>query len=394
MESTISGAIAAALQRAGVKVVTCVPGAGGNEVFEDFKLISRQLVPVSFHEEPAYSIAHGAAIAGARSAVLFKSHGLIKAGNSVTDSLYCCLTAGMLALVFSDKDGHSSDSILDIGPFLQGIGLPYQVADYSDIYNQVLRLLDLSEKMGLPQAMVVESSEVGAPTAIGGLAVAVEMTERENPRPVYRRDIASRVLCPFFARYQYSVLECKYRGEDWHQISRPAAPQIPGSAPGRWQALVEAYSGLFRVFKQIRGPLVTGEPGVSSLFACEPYGCIDITTYLGGSIPLAIGAYLGGQREVWAVSGDFAFISAGHLALLEAWQRQIPLKVLVLDNGESATTGGQVVPENALETVLCGYRDFVSHIRHPEDNDEVEAVLKQAQSSPAIAIVVADYRKR
>jgi uncharacterized protein (TIGR00369 family) len=385
---TVSKTIAGALYQAGVKVVTFVPGAGGNEVFADFNSLCSQPQPLSFHEEPTYSIAHGAAIMGTRSAALFKSHGLIKAGNSVTDSLYCGVTAGMLALVFSDKTGQSSDSILDIGPFLQGIGLPYQNADLPNIDRQIHRLLEQSESQGLPQALVIESGEVGRLTSAAGM-------EGVNAQPpVYQRDITRHVLCPFFAQYQYGIREAKYHEQDWRQMPQPVMPQIPGSVPERWQPLVENYSRLFRIFRQVKGQaIVTGEPGVSSLFACEPYNCIDITTYLGGSVPLAVGAFLGGATEVWAVTGDFAFIAAGHLGLIEARQRQIPLKVLILFNGESATTGGQRIPEDTLERFLSGYRDHLSYIQNPADEDEAAAVLGRAQSSRKLEIVIADYRK-
>jgi TPP-dependent indolepyruvate ferredoxin oxidoreductase alpha subunit len=139
--------------------------------------------------------------------------------------------------------------------------------------------------------------------------------------------------------------------------------------------------------------MVTGDTGVSSLFAFEPYNCIDITTYMGGSVPLAIGAYMGGHSDVWAVTGDFSFIAAGHLGLLEARQRGIPLKVLILSNGQAASTGGQPVPENALETVLAGYNKHLLFIKNPHDGSEIRSVLQAANNSAEMRIVIADFRK-
>ena len=155
---------------------------------------------------------------------------------------------------------------------------------------------------------------------------------------------------------------------------------------------MEMYAGLFSIFQQARGTLVTGETGVSSLFACEPYNCIDIATYMGGSIPLAVGAHLGGYRDAWAVTGDFAFIAAGHLGLLEAFQRRMPLKILILYNGQSATTGGQSIPEKTLETVLCGYEEYISYINDPGNPAEIATILKEARLSDKMAVVIADYR--
>jgi TPP-dependent indolepyruvate ferredoxin oxidoreductase alpha subunit len=114
---------------------------------------------------------------------------------------------------------------------------------------------------------------------------------------------------------------------------------------------------------------------------------------MGGSLPLALGVYMAGVRPAWAVSGDFSFIAAGHLGLLEAMQRQIPLKVLLLYNGKAETTGGQMIPEGLLEQVLRGYWEHVRFIHDPSNFAEVESAIKKASSSQELRIVVADLRE-
>ncbi len=385
MEKTASNVIAQALCDAGVKVLTYVPASGGNGIFDAFNSLNNLNSPMSFNEEPAYSIAHGAAVCGTRAAALMKAHGLIKAANSVSDSLYCGTTAAMLTIVLTDKDGHSSDSILDIEPIISGIGIPYEIADINDIYGQVHHLLAESEKWSLPYALLIESSQMNL-TATAG------KTQISSIQPQYNRNIKQRVLCPFFVSYQRSVLDMKKNRKDWTSLPQIQSPHLPEAVPDSWKPQVAKYSLLFDGFRKIRGSLVTGDTGISSLFACEPYNCIDITTYMGGSIPLAVGAYLSGYHDAWAVSGDFAFIAAGQLGLLEALQREIPLKILLLHNGESATTGGQVIPPRMLQTVLCGYQKYLKYIHNPQDREEVISVLKQARQSEELAIVIADYR--
>jgi TPP-dependent indolepyruvate ferredoxin oxidoreductase alpha subunit len=386
MPKTISEVIAQALKDAGVKVLTCVPGSGANAVFGDFNRLCQVAHPISFNEETAYAIAHGAALNGTRSAAIMKSHGFIKAGNSVTDSLYCGVNAGFLTIVCSDNQGLQSDSILDIRTFLKGIEVPFEEADMNAIYQQIKHLIVESERWQLPMALVVESHSVA------------EITGDIAPSPLetaplhYRRDIFHHILCPFFSSYQHQVLQSKLKKQDWRTIPRPENPRLPESLPDKWKPAVANYAALFEVFHSIRGPLVAGDTGISSLFGCEPYNSIDITTYMGGSLPLAIGGWLGGQREVWALSGDFAFIAAGHLGLLEALQRKIPLKVMILDNGKAETTGGQPVPENLLDIVLSGYQTYRRDIHNPQDKFEVEAVLKEARQAPELRVVVANYR--
>jgi len=385
MEKRVSTTIAQALGDAGVRVFTCVPGSGGNAIFDSFNKLSNLNFPVSFNEEPAYSIAHGAAVCGTRAASLMKAHGLIKAANSVSVSLYCGTTAGMLTIILTDKDGHSSDSILDIEPVVIGLGIPYEIAKINDIYRQIHHLLAESEKWSLPYAFLIESSELNS-------TAAAEERQIASCQQQYKRTITQQVLCPFFGSYQRSVLDLKKKRKEWASLLPPQIPQVPEAVPDCWKTPMERYSLLFDVFRKMRGSLVTGDIGISTLFACEPYNCIDITTYLGGSIPLAVGAYLAGYHDAWAVSGDFAFIAAGHLGLLEALQRKTPVKILLLNNGISATTGGQVIPEGILETILSGYQKYLKYIHNPGDREEVSRVLEQARKSSELTIVIADYR--
>jgi TPP-dependent indolepyruvate ferredoxin oxidoreductase alpha subunit len=385
MKQKLSEIIARALHDAGVKVATYVPGHGATQVFSSFCQLSNREHPISFHEEVAYSIAHGASLAGARAVSLMKAHGFAKAGNSVLDSLYAGTTAGFVTIIFDDRAGAHSDSILDLAAYLDGIGIPHRVGTVETIYQDVIRGFEHSERYQLPYALVVDAD------ALDQLA-AFEPTQIPPVRRSYQRDITQHVLCPFFSAYQRAVLAAKRRGEDWEKLPQPALPVVPESLPQHWRPIAETYVPLFRAFQTFRGEFVTGDTGVSSLFAFSPSNCIDVTTYMGGSIPLALGAYLTGFRTTWAVTGDFSFVAAGHLALLEAVQRKIPLKVLVIYNGQSATTGGQRIPDGALERTIAGYTACVRWITNPQDRGEIEQVLREAAETTDMRLVIADYR--
>ena len=214
----------------------------------------------------------------------------------------------------------------------------------------------------------------------------------EGPPP-YHRDITRNMVIPIFAAYQYAVLNHKKKGIDWTIIEKPAIPEVPGGLPGDWPKITSTYAKLFDVFKKIRGEVVSGDTGVSTLFALPPYHCVDITTYMGGSIPLAAGACLAGYKNVWALSGDFSFIAAGYLGLTDVLLRNIPLKIIIFYNARAATTGGQPFPEGILERILKSYREHLMYIENPDDQNEIEAVLTEASVTDDLRIVVADYRK-
>jgi len=383
--STITEIISHAIHDAGAKVVTHVPGIGGAEVFAAFCEIDSMNYPRSFHEEVAYTIAHGASLVGKRSATLIKAHGLAKAANSVVDSLSAGTTAGFVVLVFDDRLSRHSDCIFNVPALLQGLEIPYRRLQIHDTYRQIQDAFTWSESLQLPAAILIDTDDL-------------EKVETYTPlQPVvssrnYERNVAQHVVGPYFPEYQRQVLEAKLSGQNWQMIKTPTSPTIPDSLPYVLQQIVRLYAPLFSVFKRLRGGIVTGDTSTSTIFACPPYNCIDICAYIGGSIPLAIGACLAGYKNAWALTGDFSFIAAGHLGLIEAIQRNIPLKILIFNNEKAQATGGQPVPAGILNRILTGYEPYLRYIRNPQDSSEIEKVLQEASQAREMRIVVADYR--
>lgn len=386
MQEPVYDIIAHALADAGVRVATHVPGSGGTKVYRSWLSLTHRDDPISFHEEVAFTIAHGAALAGTRSACIIKTHGLIKAGNSVIDSLSAGTTAGFIVLIFHDSKGNHSDNIIESEPFIKGIGLPYVNATGSNVYEQIFEAIRRSEAISLPQAIIIDSEEIDRKSYY------LREKMPEGP-PKYYRDITRNMVIPIFAAYQYALLNHKKKGIDWTIIEKPAIPLVPGGLPGDWPKITSTYVKLFDVFKKIRGDLVAGDTGVSTLFALPPYDCVDISTYMGGSIPLAAGACLAGHKNVWALSGDFSFIAAGYLGLTDVLLRNIPLKIIIFYNARAATTGGQPFPEGILERLLKSYREHLMYIENPDDQHEIEQVLTSTAAADDLRIVVADYRK-
>lgn len=387
MSQQIADSLARAILDARTGVVTHVPGRGGTEVFAAYCAMAQQPHAISFHEEVAYTIAHGASLVGKRSAAIIKAHGLVKAANSVLDSLFAGTTAGFLVLVFEDPNANSSDSIFDAGAFLDGVGIPYHRAESATMYQEVLCGFEASERMRLPYALLINADDVQAyAPVLPARSLPTTATAR------YCRNVAQHVVCPLFAQHQYEVLSAKRCGDDWTQIMPPGLPRIPECLPEKWQSTVREYQPLFDVFRDVRGTIVTGDTSTPTLFALPPYACVDLTTYMGGSLPLAIGAALAGHAPVWALTGDFSFLAAGQLGLPEALQRGIPLKVLIFDNGRADATGGQPIPEPLLEASLGGYRDYVRYIHQSDDVDEIRRVFMEANTVNELRIIVAEYR--
>ena len=386
MNSTAAFAIAQALMDLGVQVVTHVPGYGGSEVFQAFIEASQKRLQYSFHEEPAYTISHAASILGKRSAVLMKVHGIAKAANSVVDSLCTEITAGFVTLLFEDKSGKHSDSILEAAPILAGLSIPFKIAKTASLYNDVIEAYRESERRKLPFVLVIDSLEILK-------EISFERQDNLKKTFQYTRSVYHHVVHPMLAEYQYKVFIAKKLGGDTSIIQKPDLPVVPNQLPELAKNASKKYQALATVFKNFRGDVVTGDTSASSNFAFPPFDCIDIVTYIGGSIPLAIGAYLSGCKNVWALTGDFGFISAGQLGLIELIQREIPIKILVFYNKQAAATGGQLINKKILRHLLAGYEKNMLHISNPDDPLEIASVQKEADSSDQFKIIIADYNE-
>ena len=299
-------------------------------------------------------------------------------------SLSSGTNAGCVAIIADDKDAKQSDNIFDCIALLRGLGMPFIVGKRERIYQDVMKSFQLSERNQLPYALIVDVETLRKEATI-------KTVKSPTLNAKYKRNIFQHVVCPVFAQHQYKVLQAKRQKKNWMTMKPPIQPVVPHSLPDRWREPSKRYIALFSIFREMRGEIVTGDTGMSSHFAFRPYECIDVITYMGGSIPLAIGAYLAVHRKVWAVTGDFAFVAAGQLALLEATMRNLPIKILVTFNGQSEATGGQPVTALSLHRAVAAYAGNVKFISNPQDRGEIKEALADANESRDMRIVVANY---
>lgn len=384
-EHSANDLMAAGLHDAGVEVVTCVPATGTAKIFDAFTAVASSTAPYSFNEEVAYTIAHGAALAGVRAATIIKAHGLAKACNSVVDSLTAGTIAGFTAVVTYDALGKHSDNIFDYTGFIKGSGIPFKPLGSENPYTAIQDCLLWSEQLQLPTALLVDSARLDETAMLPEMVLPKKTFS-------YSRDPYRHVLCPPLTTYQHQVLQAKRSGASWKKVQRPQKLHVPKSLPPKWRRLIKPYTPIFEAFAELRDQweVVSGDTGISSMFAFEPYNCIDSTTYYGGSTPLALGALLAGRQGVWAVTGDYAFVAAGHLGLVEAASRELPLKLLILNNGAALTTGGQPIPPGLLERLLEGFSSSMHRVSQAMSKETLKSTLSAAAQSDRLEIIIAD----
>jgi len=366
--------IAAALRALCPGPITVVPGFGVSPVWE---ALGRP--PLSYHEEIACGLAHGASLAGVRAATLIKTHGLLKAANQVSSALSCGVRAGWVLLVFEDPLAQSSDNVLAARPFLEALGLPHLGGD-DDPQAVLAEAFDRSERSGLPVAVVVDGRGLDQDPSAPAPAPWALALPPILPPP---RDPQRHLVAPLFAPYQHQVLQARLAGRPADSVPRPPLPALPERPE------VQAMAPFFQAFREQRSPFVAGDTTLSSLYGLPPFDCVDAATCLGGSLPMALGALTAGVPEAWALAGDFSFLSMGPLALLEAVQRKLPLKIAIFANGVAAATGGQPISLYLLDMALAPY---ASRTRHLLPGLDPHPLLRATREAQGLQILLVDLR--
>ena len=94
--------------------------------------------------------------------------------------------------------------------------------------------------------------------------------------------------------------------------------------------------------------MVTGDIGCTILGMNPPFDTVWNEISMGASISLAQGyVYAGVKTPVIATIGDSTFFHGGIPGLINAIQNQVPLTLIIMDNGWTSMTGMQVNPGTA-----------------------------------------------
>ena len=337
---TVAQQIAACAQQAGVGPVTHVPGFGASETFAACQQAGLESLSC-LHEEVALGIALGSALTGRAALSLIKMHGLLKAANALVCGLSHGVRGACVIAVFDDPSGAHSDNVLNSPTLLDGLEVPWMRGARS-----LPRAFQESQQRSLPVVVLIDSDEVSTP----GEPLSCEPLEAAGWHP----DPTGHLVCPLFGTYQRERLVARL-SDPPRQLEASQAPQLPSidHMPERWQPTLHSYRPWFEAaLAQGRPAFIAGDTGLSSLFGLEPLRAVDALGWMGGRLPLALGALAGGAAGAWAVTGDFSFAAAGVLGWIEARRRHYPLRVLLFENGCARATGGQPVEPALLEGLL------------------------------------------
>lgn len=161
-------------------------------------------------------------------------------------------------------------------------------------------------------------------------------------------------------------------------------PSIGAFCPGCF------YLSVFMVLRN-SGLFVFGDIGCYTLAARTFKGSIDTTLCMGAGISQAAGFLRArpGDKAV-AIIGDSTFFHSGIPALINAAYHELPVTVVILDNGSTAMTGGQ--PHAGMRVDMKALL-LASGIRHIEEIDSpsptvFEESLRLAVTSGKPSVII------
>ena len=133
---------------------------------------------------------------------------------------------------------------------------------------------------------------------------------------------------------------------------------------------------------------INSDIGCYSLGAAPPYETPESIVCMGASVGMAKGAADAGLKYSIAVIGDSTFIHSGITNLIDAAAGDIPMTLIILDNGIVAMTGCQptMVPAGNLKKLILGCGANPDHVL------ELEAKKQHADDNAALLKAEIEYR--
>ena len=142
------------------------------------------------------------------------------------------------------------------------------------------------------------------------------------------------------------------------------------------------YEKLYSALRKIRPTCLIGDLGE---YTKDTLDSIDGVLCFGSSISVGLGCLLAGKKNVFSIIGDAAYLHSGKNSIVEAIERNLPIKAVVICNGGSQGTGGQIIPgdlyyqPNGVEVCYLEYKK--------SSEPDFEKALKKIVNTKTVSIL-------
>lgn len=176
-------AVARGLYEAGCKVISSYPGTPSTEITEEAARYQEMYCEWAPNEKVALEAAHGASLAGVRSACAMKHVGLNVAADPLFTISYQGLNAGLVICVADDPGMHSSQNEQDSRHYAMAAKVPMlEPSDSEEARIYVKKAYEISEKYSTPVLLKMC-------TRVAHSQSIVETEERVEPKQIpYQKD--------------------------------------------------------------------------------------------------------------------------------------------------------------------------------------------------------------
>ena len=155
----------------------------------------------------------------------------------------------------------------------------------------------------------------------------------------------------------------------------------------------DSYTALNEAMKEHGEYKVFADIGCYTLGALPPLKAIYTTVDMGASITMAKGAAEAELRPTVAVIGDSTFTHSGMTGLLDCCVDNVPVTIMILDNGITGMTGSQKSSATGrIESICQGIGVAPEHIRVinplPSKLEENVRVIKEELEYQGVSVII------
>lgn len=142
------------------------------------------------------------------------------------------------------------------------------------------------------------------------------------------------------------------------------------------------YEKFYVALREIHPSCIMGDLGE---YTEDTLDSIDAVLCFGSSISVGLGCLLAEHNKVFSITGDAAYLHSGKNSIAEALERKLPINIVVICNGGSQGTGGQVIPGDLYyqpESVDTFYLDY-----NKSSKSDYTKVLKKMIKTDTVSVL-------
>jgi len=377
------------------------------------------------NEKTALEYALGDSLSGKRAAVIIKNVGVNACADPLCEATVQGLIGGVLLVAGDDPGSKGSQTAQDSRYYGELAEIPVIEPDESSCYTGVEAALEASEGFSrvamlrlTPQlldadvtgSVVSRSNRKGRLAERGwtmhGRAMAAENLYRKmfawsasSPLNRWKRGPLGAGPAPGESRVitVHPLPSQAVEAHEVHEYGRPFVRDHRGILPPDPQAPPESRNvrGFYKTFcaacpfKPLLGLLKSRDMKVicdagCSIFCLNPPYEMGVASYgMGSSVAVAA------RSTHVALIGDYALLHSGLNALIDVYEKRLPLLCIVMKNHCTAMTGGQPACDPVpyltwADPVICGAEDesrLHEVIRHPDAPETVVVEAKCPQGA-------------